>query len=216
MHSKELIDLISEGESTTLEFKRKTTTPAKIAKEVSAFANTKGGYLLVGVDDDGTIVGVRSEKSEVDLIESACEFNIKPPVRPAIEIVNVHNCEVVVAYINQSETKPHLIVAEDNPKAKGKKRAYIRVGEKSVIASPEMYRLMGYRNPDSPPVRLILGDMEMRLLAYLDKYERITINEFAGLVNISRRRAGRLMIRLVRAGVVQIHNDANYDYFSLM
>ncbi len=215
MRPQELIDLISEGESTTLEFKRQATTPTKIAKEISAFANTKGGYLLVGIDDDGTIVGVKSEKSEVDLIESACEFNITPPIEPEIEIVNVHNSEIVVAYIHQSKTKPHSMVSDDNPKAKGKKRAYIRVGEKSVISSPEMYRLMGYQNPDSQPVRLILGDKEQRLLAYLEKYERITINEFSRLVNISRRRAERLMIRLVRAGVVQIHNDANYDYFSL-
>ena len=62
MRRSELKELIAEGESTTLEFKRKFTSPEKIAKEIAAFANTKGGYLLIGVDDDKRIYGVKSDR----------------------------------------------------------------------------------------------------------------------------------------------------------
>ena len=78
MNRKQLIELISQGESSTLEFKRKISSFHKIAKEISAFANTIGGYLLIGVDDDGSIVGVESEKSTVDEIKTACEFYLFP------------------------------------------------------------------------------------------------------------------------------------------
>ena len=80
MRRKELLQLIDEGESSKLEFKRKTTSPQKLAKEFTAFANTKGGYLLLGVDDDGTIVGIHSEKADQDVIERSCQFFIDPPI----------------------------------------------------------------------------------------------------------------------------------------
>ncbi len=89
MRPKELIELISEGESTTLEFKRKISSSEKIAKEVVAFANTIGGYLLIGVDDDGTLYGIESEKSDTDILEKACCFLISPPIEPIIEIVKI-------------------------------------------------------------------------------------------------------------------------------
>ena len=58
MKLRDLRELIEEGENIQCEFKRKFTTPEKIAREMMAFANTKGGYILFGVDDDKEIVGV--------------------------------------------------------------------------------------------------------------------------------------------------------------
>ena len=68
MNYVDIDNFIGEGENTYLEFKRKVSSPEKIARTISAFANTKGGYILFGVDDDGTIIGVRSEKEEIELI----------------------------------------------------------------------------------------------------------------------------------------------------
>ena len=50
----ELYDLIDSGEGPDVEFKRQFSSPEKIAKEIIAFANTRGGYLLFGVDDDNS------------------------------------------------------------------------------------------------------------------------------------------------------------------
>ena len=52
MYLTELNKLIEDGENSQTEFKRKFSTPEKIAKEMVAFANTKGGYILFGIDDD--------------------------------------------------------------------------------------------------------------------------------------------------------------------
>ncbi len=214
MAPQKLKELISKGESTTLEFKRKVTTPEKFAKEISALANTKGGWLLVGVDDDKKIVGVHSEKAEISLIETSCEFFIDPPVAYEIEVIQVKRKDVVAVYIPESTQKPHHIDFFDTKNNKTLKRSYIRIGEKSVIASREMYRLMTYRS-NNTPLTLSIGDKERRLFRFLEKNEKATVKDFARLVNISERRASRLLIRLVRAGVVQIFNDSNRDYFSL-
>ncbi len=214
MSPQKLKELISQGESTTLEFKRKSTTPEKFAKEISALANTKGGWLLVGVDDDGKIVGVHSEKAEISVVETSAEFFIDPPVAYEIEVIQVKRKEVVAVYIPESTVKPHHIEVFDTKNNKTLKRSYIRIGEKSVIASREMYRLMTYRSSNAP-LTISIGDKERRLFRFLEKNEKATVKDFAKLVNISERRASRLLIRLVRAGVVQIFNDSNRDYFSL-
>ena len=74
MNRKDLIDLIEEGENIQCEFKRHFTTPEKIAREMIAFANTKGGYILFGIDDDKKIIGVESEKSEAEMINDAKDY----------------------------------------------------------------------------------------------------------------------------------------------
>lgn len=212
MHPKKLLELISEGESSSMEFKRKATTPIKLAKEISAIANTSGGYLIVGVDDNGTIYGIPSEKSESDIVITACNFFTEPPVEYEISIINIYNKDVLLLEIPESKVKPHKAITDDSGK-KPEFKVYIRLGEKSVEASREMTRLMKQRTEDKP-VKLSIGEKEKRLFAYLEKYERATVKDFAKLVNISDRRAERLMIRLVRAGVLVIHNDSHHDYFT--
>ena len=56
--------LILQGEGTTLDFKKTITNNEKIAKSLVAFANNKGGQLLIGVADDGSIKGVKSEDED--------------------------------------------------------------------------------------------------------------------------------------------------------
>ncbi|MBM2814320.1 MAG: putative transcriptional regulator [Ignavibacteria bacterium] len=215
MLAVELKELIAEGESLTLEFKRKVTEKEKFAKEITALANTRGGIILVGVDDDGTIYGIESEKSDIDIVEQICRFEIQPPITPELEIIAVKNKFVLVLYIDESNEKPHTIMIYDNERKNIIRRAYIRMGDKSVIASREMYRYLVSRNRDIP-LTIGIGENEKRLFAYLEKAERITVNDFAGLVNISIRRAERLLIRLVQAGVLHIHNDMQSDYFTLI
>ena len=60
MSRQDLKNLIATGESSFLEFKQQVASPEKIAREIAAFANTKGGKLLIGVADNGEMVGVES------------------------------------------------------------------------------------------------------------------------------------------------------------
>lgn len=216
-HPVDLLDMIETGESSTVEFKRKTTNPVKLAKEISAFANTKGGYLFIGVEDNGKIVGVHSEKADIGMIEAACHFHIDPMIDIETDAFSVNGRELVVAHVPESINKPHKVILEDKDTGKRFKRAYIRVGEKSLEASSEMARLMTYQNEgNGHDLRLSIGEKEKTLFNYLEKYERATVKDFCKLVNISKRRAERTLVQLVRAGVLQIHNDRTYDFFTLV
>jgi predicted HTH transcriptional regulator len=212
-----LFELIAGGENSTVEFKRKSPSPQKLAKEISALANTKGGYLFLGVDDDGSICGVHSEKTSMDEILTACEFHLDPEPVYEMGVINHKKKYIVVAHIQQSKNKPHRVIFEDIENKKNVKRAYIRIGEKSVEASSEMARLMRYQNKDSgKDLKINVGEKEKRLFVYLEKHERITVKDYCNLVNIGKRTAERSLVALVRAGTMQIHNDTTRDYFTLV
>jgi predicted HTH transcriptional regulator len=215
MRPKKILEIIELGESATVEFKRKSSSPEKIAKEITAFANTLGGILFIGVEDNGDLYGVESEKTELDVVEQACQFCIVPPVVPKeVKVQNLYDKEIVIVEIEESKTKPHKLITKDEI-GKEIKKAYIRIGEKSILASSEMTRLMREKSNPKLHFKLSIGQTEHRLFAYLETYERTTVMDFANLVNISKRRAERLLIILVRAGVLQIHNDTHHDYFTL-
>ena len=212
MYTLELYKLIEEGEGSNIEFKRKFSTPEKIAKEMIAFANTKGGYILFGVDDDKKIFGVESEKSELELIDTAAKFFCEPEVDYKTEIVPIRDTDVVVIQVFESRTKPHKLIDEND---RTSTRVYIRLNDKSVIASKETVNILKHSNPDSKPMILNLGELEKTLIDYLTGNERITVKEFKRLANISERRASRTLVTLVRAEVIRHHRMDNKEFYTL-
>lgn len=211
----ELREIIGGGESSTVEFKRKFTTTEKIAREIIAFANTVGGYLLIGVDDDGTVVGVRSEKEQVGQVEVAT-FAIVPPLQVDVEIIEIDYKDVVVIRVPNSDAKPHRYISDDPNERPHERKAYIRQGENSVTASKEMTKILAGQSPAATPITISIGDRERRLFTYLERHGKASIPDFARLVNISKRRAAQIMVKLVRAGVVRIHADGSGDYYTLV
>lgn len=209
----ELREMVAEGESSTLEFKRKFTSYEKIAKEVIAFANTKGGVLLIGVDDDGTIKGIESEKSVESEILHTCGFYCEPPIEVEVEVLSHKRKDVFVVYVPESSNKPHYLLDPNSP---GETQyAYLRVNDASVQAGKSMERFMRMNRPDAEPITLSVGKHERKVLDYLEQNDRVTVPEFASMSNISLRRASRLLVRLARAGVVAIHADDAHEYFTL-
>jgi predicted HTH transcriptional regulator len=205
-------ELLDAGEGLRIEFKRRFSSPEKIAREMIAFANTAGGIMMFGVDDDRTVVGVESEKGEMELIAQAAEAYADPPVAHTVSVFSTRGRDVVCVDVPESRHKPHYLVQPGSDE----RTPYVRVGESSVQASREMEKILRHRSGDTGPVRLIIGDAEKRLIAWLEAQHRITVKEYAQLINVSERRASRLLIRLVRAGAIAIHTQEKSDYFTLM
>lgn len=215
MKPRDLLDLIEEGENLTCEFKRKFSTSEKIAREMIAFANTKGGYLIFGVDDDKDIVGVESEKAEAELIHDAAINFCEPPLNFKIDYVQVKGKEVVVVEILESDNKPHRIQDYLNELDVNKSVVIIRVNDKSVQASKEMIRLMKSQSSELSLKKYSIGANEKAVFEFLEKYERISVKELSSYVNISERRASRTLVKLVRASLLFLHTKDNGDeYFT--
>lgn len=210
----ELNEIIENGENSAVEFKRKFTEPEKIAREMIAFANTRGGKILFGIDDDKSVVGVESEKGEIEYIDLAARFYCEPEVKYTIDIMHIYRKDVIVANISESRTKPHRLIengkTDDDPN-----KVYVRVNDKSMLASKETIRVLKKLNPDSPPQIINLGDKEKALLEYLNDNERITLRKFREMLNLSNRRASRILVNLVRADLIRLHSFEKEDFYTL-
>jgi predicted HTH transcriptional regulator len=215
MKPKHLLDLIEEGENLTCEFKRKFSTSEKIAREMIAFANTKGGYLIIGVDDDKKIIGVESEKTESELILDAAQNYCEPPLKINIDYVEIKGKEVVVVEIYESDKKPHRIQDYLNELDINKSVVTLRVNDKSVQASKEMIRIMKSRSSEMSLKKYSIGMNEKAVFEYLNANERISVKELSSYVNISERRASRTLVKLVRANLLFVHTkDNGEEYFT--
>jgi predicted HTH transcriptional regulator len=213
MKRRELLELIEEGENLHCEFKRKFSSPQKIAKEMMAFANTKGGYILFGIDDDKEIIGVESEKSEAELIKDAAENLCEPPIEYNIEYVEYKGKEIVVAVIPESGIKPHRLQDYLNKFDITKAVVTIRVQDKSIQASKEMVRIMKADADNLTLTKYSIGPNEKRVFDYLDENETISVKQLSELINVSERRASRTLVKLVRAKLLAIHTKDNGEEF---
>ena len=200
--------LILEGEGVTQDFKKRITSCEKIARTMVSFANNKGGRLLVGISDDGTISGLKSEDEEKYMITRAAHFFCKPALEPVFEEIYIDDKVVLVAEIKKSEIKPHYALGEDK-----KWWVYIRVNDKSVLASKIVVDVLKRENNEHG-VFLEYSLKEKALLEYLDKNERITSKEFSLMLNLSRRITHRILVNLVLSGVIKLHTTEKQEYYT--
>lgn len=105
-----MIDVISMGETSTVQFKRTIDHDNQLAAELCAFANSFGGSILFGVEDDGNISGLPSGevKKLNSRIANIASNNIREPIFPISEVIKVDNKNVLVVTINESQSKPHF------------------------------------------------------------------------------------------------------------
>ena len=200
--------LIFEGEGVTLDFKKTITSCEKIARTMVSYANNIGGRLLIGVADDGTIKGVKSEDEERYMITKAAQLFARPALEPVFEEIYVDDKLVLVVEIKESDTKPHYALAED-----GKWWVYVRVKDKSVLASKIVVDVLK-RSAQDKGVLIEYSSKEKALLEYLDKMQRINVKEYCELLKVSRRSAQRILVNLVLSGVIRIHTTEKEEFYT--
>ena len=207
MSAADLRNLIQRGEGTYLEFKKTIPSPEKIAREIAAFANTKGGTLLVGVDDHQNITGVSGYFEEEFLLMEASQKHCVPPVPLDIELVHTGQLDVMVIRVPESDVKPVYL------KNRKKRQVFVRIEDESVLASDEQSEVM--KNQSSTEgVTFEYGKNEQMLFRYLNEYGEITVSKFAQLINVTSFRASRILVNLVSAGILRLFRRYETDYYT--
>lgn len=110
MDTNELKELIAGGESSKVQFKERITDASKLSYELVAFSNTKGGILLVGVNDKtGSINGLSFEEvAELNkLVANVTTNNVKPSITVQTETVRTPEGSVVIIEITQGVSRPY-------------------------------------------------------------------------------------------------------------
>ncbi|WMJ07629.1 RNA-binding domain-containing protein [Nitrosomonas sp. sh817] len=110
METQELLSIIANGEDSTHQFKANINNANAIASEMTAFSNSRGGQILIGVHDDGAIAGLtNNDIAEINkLIANAATNNIKPSINPITQNVVLPNGMVLVLTIEPGLNKPYM------------------------------------------------------------------------------------------------------------
>lgn len=213
MTLRDLQDAVAKGEGLHTEFKRKLPEWEKLMREIVAFANTQGGTVFIGVDDDGTISGTRDPRE----IEEALDMFIQEYTQPVpfyrLETIPLSAKRAVVAiHVPESDSKPHRALEKPHTLPG---QVLIRIADSSARASKEMIELLKFEGRQRD-LKVELGDKERLLMQYLDKHSTITVTTFAEIARITRQAASRTLIHLAKASLLSIRPQVEgEDRFSI-
>ncbi|MBO5226445.1 MAG: ATP-binding protein [Parabacteroides sp.] len=188
--------LIEEGEHQQLDFKFEVSDSKKIARTLSAFANTDGGRLLIGVKDNGNISGIRSEE-EYYMIEAASKMYTRPEVPFEATRWEVNGKTILEVYIAPSPDRPHTAPDKDD-----KYKAYIRVADENILAN-EVLMLAWQKKRQANGTLLKISKPVERLFAYLEEHPFIHINQFCRLAHIHYYTAKNIISDLLAIDALQ-------------
>lgn len=204
-----LQELISQGEHQQQDFKYCISSISKIAHSLSAFSNTDGGRLLVGVRDNGRIAGISSEE-EIYMIDAAARSFCNPAIECKMETIVAEGHNVLIVNIPPSTERPVRAREED-----GKYCAYIRINDENIIASPVHLALWKMEKDSREETKHVFTDFELKCLRLIPD-EGTTLNRFTRHSRLSRANAVRLMADYIRYGLVAMHHENQNWIFSLL
>lgn len=205
---KYLRSLIAGGENQELDFKFEISDARKIARTLSAFSNTDGGRLLIGVKDNRRISGVRSEE-EYFMVESAASLYSKPEVQFQSWRHVIEKKTVLEIYIPPAEKKPVYARDEEN-----RWKAYIRVDDQNILAN--IVQLEVWKEEKKSRGKLLeFTRREDLLLKTLSATPGSSLSRLQRDTGFPRKELVSLMTKLVLFDVVRMEFSEGQNRFRL-
>jgi predicted HTH transcriptional regulator len=195
--SRYLARLISGGENQRLDFKYCISDSRKIARTFSAFANTDGGILLIGVRDNGSIAGVRSDE-EYYMIETASGLYCRPEIPVVIRQHTINGKTVLEVEVARGDKRPYMAKGED-----GKWKAYFRHNDQNLVAN-SIIRELWKKSERKKGILIRFGKAENLLMSYIREHGSITISAFRKLAKIPAYRAEKIIVNLLLCDVLRL------------
>ncbi|CAK8712109.1 MAG: ATP-dependent DNA helicase RecG [Candidatus Electronema aureum] len=131
MRTAELLEIIRNGENSGVEFKRDDIRPEQLAKEIVALANLQGGRVLLGVEDNGAVTGIRRPDLQ-EWVLNVFRDKVHPQIIPFYEEMELEEgCRVAVVSLSPGIAKPYVL------RHNGREDVYIRMGDRSELATRE-------------------------------------------------------------------------------
>ena len=203
-----LDELIGRGEGLQLDFKHTIDDQKKIARTIVAFANSEGGSLLIGVKDNGKIIGVDPEE-ETHMIEGAVELYCFPKVQYQVSLLQHKHKLVLMVKIEKSQNILHKAIDEN-----GNKKEYLRIADKTVqankvIASYLRLKLKGMMRPE------VFDDETIMFLKLFRDDEIFTLSKLYRNSTLSKSRIDQLLPQLIYWNIVEFKTQESGIGFSI-
>lgn len=182
--------LIAQGEHQQQDFKYCINDSRKIARSLVAFANSDGGRLLIGVKDNGKIVGVSSDE-EYYMVEAAAKIYSLPKIEFTTQQWDVDGKVVLEILIEPSELRPHFALDEE-----GKSIAYIRKDDENILANGVLLKSWKLEKKKGG-ICFSYDEPREKLINYLNHNASITLSKFSRIAQISRLHAENILAELL-------------------
>lgn len=204
---KYIIDLISGGEDLHTDFKFEISDSRKIARSISAFANTDGGRLLVGVKDNGKIAGVRSDE-EYYMIQAAATLYTKP--RYKMEYRNWKISGKTVLEVQIPRSKSGIVYAQDESQ---KWEPYIRIHDENQVAPSLLVKIWKKRNAGG--ILLKYSVAESQLLNMIAELKTVDRNQVKKQILLSDSEADEILSDLAILNAISYRMQDGRILFSI-
>lgn len=200
--------MIQMGENDRQDFKFAITDSRKIARSLSAFANTIGGRLLIGVKDNGKIAGISSDE-EYYMVESASKLYSRPEVFFTPKIWKYEGKTVLEVKVPESRVKPHYVVESD-----GSKNAFVRVGDQNIKANQVLRKVWELKKQKKD--RLVrYSKAEESLFRILREKGSVSLNQFKKGARLSNDLAVKTLANLVIFDLIEMEIDESFTKYYL-
>lgn len=198
--------LIAEGENQQLDFKYCVSDSRKIARTLSAFANSDGGRILVGVRDNGSIAGIQSDE-EIYMVDTAAQLFCKPEITYTIKQHLTGGKTILEVGVTKGNKKPYQAKDEN-----GKWRTYFRHQDQNLAANRVLLQVWRKEEKKSG-VLVKFGMAENTLMDYLGRYGSITLSKFRKIARISSYKAEAVLANLIIFKVLKMNaSEKGFSY----
>lgn len=167
MTFQDVVDILRQGENSSVEFKESAVRPESLAREMVAFANSAGGVIVIGVADDGTLKGFDSDKNLEEWVMNIARTSINPALNIEYEAIEINSVPLGIITVPKGSDKPYQT---------GDKYL-IRVGSTNRVATQaelmRLFQISGVFHYDTVPVAgTSINDLNHAALdAYFSSYE---------------------------------------------
>ena len=182
--------LIEEGENQYLDFKYCVSDSRKIARTLSAFANSDGGRILIGVRDNGSIAGIKSDE-EIYMVDTAAQIFCRPDITYTIKQHVTEGKTIVEVLVSKGDKRPYK--AKDET---GKWLSYFRHHDQNLAANRVLLQVWRKEKKRSG-VMVKFSKAENSLLDYLGNNGSITLSGFRKIARISSYKAESILANLI-------------------
>ena len=182
--------LIAEGENQKLDFKYCISDSRKIARTLSAFANSDGGRLLIGVRDNGSIAGIRSDE-EYYMVDTAAHLYCRPEIAFTIKQHITGGKTVLEVEVARGNQRPYQVRDEN-----GRWLSYFRRNDQNLAANKVLLQVWR-KEARGSGVLVKFSKTENSLMDYLVKNGSITLSKFRKIARISSYKAESILANLI-------------------
>lgn len=191
--------LIEQGEHQQQDFKTRIEDSRKISRTLSAFANTDGGRLLIGVKDNGSICGVDPQE-EFHMIEAAAEMYCDPPIAFTTQVWKANYCSVLQVDIEASVKRPHYSLEDE------KRIAYQRQRDQNFKVNGVMIKVWEH-GKSRKPAGFQYTENERKLFDYLRRRGKVAFSTAARITKQSFEQTENMLAQLICWEVLRVQSE---------